>query len=198
VLEVRALAREILGVSNFSPLEGERANRWCDGSLKADGVEILVTELVEALRSPVNEMESRALLRCRMLPEEEVVVDVCRGTRDVEVDGELRKDVCLTLPTAFGIDGSSFSMTPNSFVDKEGGEGLGDGIVGTLALISIWHVPMTDPELFGEGDAAIEVLLDMRGILVGVSFGCPVTELTSGEEISFNSLRGCELFVPFM
>jgi hypothetical protein len=75
-LDERALGREIFGVSNLSPLEGERAeNRWWEDSLAAEGVDIDVTELADALRSPVNETESRFPLRCRILPELEVVVD---------------------------------------------------------------------------------------------------------------------------
>lgn len=65
-----------MGVSNLSPLDGERAeNRWWEDSATAKGVEIDVTELADALRSPVKETESRFPLRCRMLPEVEIVVD---------------------------------------------------------------------------------------------------------------------------
>jgi hypothetical protein len=70
------LVRESFGVSNFSPLDGERAeNRWWEDSLAAEGVDIDVTELVDALRSPLKETESRFPLRCSILPDVKVVVD---------------------------------------------------------------------------------------------------------------------------
>ena len=57
------------------------------------------------------------------------------------------------------------------------------------------RIPPVDPDIFNGGDAAVEVRLDIRGILVGVSFDCDVTEFINDDGGSFNV---CELFVPFM
>lgn len=86
---MRVVGREIFGLRSFSPLEGERAeNRWGVASDVAfAGVETEFTEAVDALRSPLKEMESRAPLRGKTLLAEEVIVDEYRGTREEE-EGE--------------------------------------------------------------------------------------------------------------
>jgi len=89
-----------------------------------------VTELVDALRSP-NETDSRAFLRCRTLPDVEVVAEACRGTRVIEAEGEPRRDGCRT---GLAVVASPFSITPNSLVDRPGGEGFGDDLTTSLAL----------------------------------------------------------------
>jgi hypothetical protein len=92
-----------------------------------------------------------------------------------------------------GPDGSPFSMTPNSLVDSPVGEGSTDGVTCPLAR----RVPTTDPDVFNGGDATAEVLLEMRGILVGVSLRWPVTVI-SVDGGSLESFEICELLVPFM
>lgn len=81
---------------------------------------------------------------------------------------------CRTL----GVAPSSFSMTPNSFVDKLTGEALvEDATARLLALL----VARAEVEFFKGGDATADVRLDMRGILVGVSFGRPEVEFIKDE-----------------
>ena len=100
----------------------------------------------------------------------------------MEADGEPRKDECLAVGTVF-VGATSYSITPNSFADARP---VGDGfveatpssVVLTLALARC--VPSSEPVLRGGEDAA-EVRLEMRGILVGVSFGRPETELSSDD-----------------
>lgn len=58
-------------------------------------VETEATEPVEDLRSPLNDIESRLLLRGKILPD--VPPDTWRGTRDVEiVEGDALTEVFLT------------------------------------------------------------------------------------------------------
>lgn len=60
------------------------------------------------------------------------------------------------------------------------------------------RAPITDPDDFNGGEAAAEVRLEIRGILVGVSFDWPVKEFSSDGGGSFESLTICELLVPFV
>jgi hypothetical protein len=106
----------------------------------------------------------------------------------VEVEGELRIDVCLT-GTAFAVDRSPFSITPNSVVDNPVGEGLADDVASPATCILVRRGPTADPEGFNGGDAAAEVRLEIRGILVGVSFGWPITEFISDDGASFGSFK---------
>lgn len=91
------------------------------------------------------------------------------------------------------MDWSPFSMTPNSLVDSPVGEEFAEGVTSPL----VRRVPRTDPDDFNGGDAAAEVRLEMRGILVGVSLRWPVTVI-SVDGGSLESLKICEVFVPFM
>jgi hypothetical protein len=113
----------------------------------------------------------------------------------VDMEGELRIDVCLT-GTAFAVDRSPFSITPNSFMDNPVGEGLADDVASPPTLTLVRRVPTVDPEVFNGGDPAAEVRLEIRGILVGVSFSCPATEFIS-DGGSLESFKICELLVPF-
>jgi hypothetical protein len=65
-----------------------------DDDSAAAAVDEEVTELVEDLRRPVNDIESRFDLRVKTLEEDEAVVAVdCRGTREVDtVAGDPRTD----------------------------------------------------------------------------------------------------------
>ena len=110
------------------------------------------------------------------------------------MEGELRIDVCLT-GTTFAAEGSPFSITPNSFVDNPVGEGLADDAASPPTWTLVRRV---DPDIFNGGDAVVEVRLDIRGILVGVSFDCDVKEFISDDAGSFASLKACEPLVPFM
>lgn len=120
--EERADDREIFGLRSLSPLDGESAeNRWCEVEvsleLAAAAVDIEVAEAVDDFRSP-NDSDS-LFLRGRILPDAEVLADICRGTREVDVDvlavadGEFLADVILVV--ILGV-GPSDSITPNSLV----------------------------------------------------------------------------------
>lgn len=160
MFDPRALEREIFGLNNLSPLDGERAEKWRDvDSLDVAGVDNEEMELVEGLRTPECDNESRFFFPLRLFESE---MDDCLGKRDELGDelpsGCLITDLCPMLS----------SMTPNSFAD-----GVGEGFVeGTRLLVCtlIRRFAMDDDEGFGGGDAAVEVRLDIRGILVGVSF----------------------------
>jgi len=124
-----------------------------------------------------NETESRLAFR-RLLVVADAMID-CRLIREVEADGEPRKEECLAAGTVF----VSYSITPNSFVDARP---VGDGFVEdvpssvVLTLTLARCVPSAEPVLRGGEDAA-EVRLEMRGILVGVSFGRLETELSNDD-----------------
>jgi len=174
-----------LGARSFNPFEGESTeNRWCDveGSVFVAGVESEDTEFVDDLRKPINETESRVLLRGTEVPIDVEGAAECRGARDVDAEGEPRIEGCRTL----GVDPSSLSITPNSLVEKLVGDTLLDEDT-TRPLVRL--VVDVDTELFNGGDAAADVRLEMRGILVGVSFGSPEVEFNkegNGSLPSFN------------
>jgi hypothetical protein len=174
-----------LGARSFNPFEGESTeNRWCDvdGSVFAAGVESEATEFVDDLRKPMNETESRLILREIEVPTDVAGAADCRGARDVEPDGEPRIEGCRTL----GVDPSSLSITPNSLVEKLVGDTLLDEDA-TRPLVRL--AVKLDTEFFNGGDAAADVRLEMRGILVGVSFGSPEVEFNkegNGSLPSFN------------
>ena len=145
------------------------------------GVESEATELVDDLRKPMNEMESRLLLRGTEAPTVETGPEDCRGAREVDAEGEPRTEGCRTL----GVDPSSLSITPNSFVEKLVGDTLVDDAIKPLVRL----VVNVDAEFFNGGEAAADVRLEMRGIFVGVSFGSPEVELNKedgGSLPSFN------------
>lgn len=136
-------------------------------------VEPEATELVEGLR---NEIESRFGFRVGTLDEDEaaVLVKDCRGTRDVEtVTGDPRTDAVRVVPEMVFDWPSSPSITPNSFVTMPVGEGFVEDDTPLTATLArrLLKVP------FCIGDPTVDVRLEMRGILVGVSFGIPETEL---------------------
>lgn len=89
----------------------------------------------------------------------------------MEVEGELWIDVCLRGPTTFVIGESPFSITPNSFVESPVGEGLADDVATPPVWTLVRRLPTVEPDIFNGGDPAAEVRLEIRGILVGVSFG---------------------------
>lgn len=174
-----------MGARSFSPFEGESTeNRWWDveGSVFVAGVESEVTELVDDLRKPINETESRLLLRGTAVPTVGTGPEDCRGAREVDTEGEPRTEGCRTL----GVDPSSLSITPNSFVEKL----VGDTLVDDDAIKPLVRLVVNvDTEFFNGGEDAADVRLEMRGILVGVSFGSPEVEFNKedgGSLPSFN------------
>jgi hypothetical protein len=130
------------------------------------GVDNDAIELVEDLRSPMKEIESRLPFRCVLLT---VVTDDWRGTRDV-VEGEVRLDGCRT----FGVAPSSLSMTPNS--EKLDGDALVEG-----ANPLVRRAVNIDPDCFVVGEGTPDIRLEILGILVGVSFGTPEAEFNEDE-----------------
>ena len=130
------------------------------------GVDNDAIELVEDLRSPMKEIESRLPFRCEVLT---VVTDDWRGTRDV-VEGEVRLDGCRT----FGVAPSSLSMTPNS--EKLDGDALVEG-----ANPLVRRAVNIDPDCFVVGEGTPDIRLEILGILVGVSFGTPEAEFNEDE-----------------
>lgn len=92
-------------------------------------------------------------------------------------------------------------MTPNSLADVRAvGEGFVEDGPGSVAVAFalVRRMLRADPEFLSGGDAAAEVRLEMRGILVGVSFGRPETEFNSDDGGSLNSFKVWELLVPFV
>jgi hypothetical protein len=98
-----------------------------------------------------------------------VFAAVCRGSREVEVDGDER--ICET--EDLGVVPSSL-ITPNSEVATPVGDGLAE--VGARPLARLVVEGLRGDE--GLADAALE----MRGILVGVSLGKPETVLREESE----------------
>ena len=91
LFEDRAVGSETLGLSNLRPFEGDRAEkRWCECVVGCCGWSwapelVDATELVDDLRSPPNDIDSR-LLRGIVDPfVAAFVADTCRGTREDEV-----------------------------------------------------------------------------------------------------------------
>lgn len=153
------------------------------------GVDNDAIEWVEDLRRPMKETESRLPLRWEELTlEGGSAIDDWRGTREVAAEGEVRPDGCRTL----GVAPSSLSITPNSLVEKLVGEALVDEVASPLARL----VANTDPECFNVGDGMPDMRLEIRGILVGVSLGSPITELFKDGGGSRPSCKVCELVVP--
>jgi len=181
-----------LGARSFSPFEGESTeNRWwdVDGSVFAAGVESEATEFVDDLRKPMNETESRLLLRGTEVPTVGTAPEDCRGTREIDTEGEPPPEGCRTL----GVDPSSLSITPNSFVEKL----VGDTLVDVDAIKPLVRLVVNvETEFFNVGEAAADVRLEMRGILVGVSFGSPEVEFNKEDGGSLPSCNVRELLVP--
>lgn len=180
-----------LGPSNLSPFDGESAeNRWVedvDGSALAAGVEKEATDPVEGLRRPIKDMESRFDLRGRTPPL--LVLPVAwRGSRDVDVEGDDRASDWYT--DDLGVVPSSL-ITPNSEVDKPVGEGFAEEEASPLARLVV-----DADECLRGGDGTAEAALEIRGILVGVSFGKLEAILRAETEGSLFSLALWEtLFV---
>lgn len=78
------------------------------------------------------------------------------------------------------------------------GEGFVEEVAAspTLMLALVRRMLCADPEFLSGGEATAEVRLEIRGILVGVSFGWP--EMEFNEEGSLNSFSVWELLVPFV
>lgn len=182
---VRAAAPELLGPRSLSPFDGERAEKRCDvvSFDPVAGALMEATEPVEDFRRPMKETESRLLLR-KKLPVD--ATTDCRGTRDVEVDGDPRVDVCFPpIAVVLGVAPSSLSITPNSLVERAIGEGLVEDGASPVMLTLVRRLPSADVECFKGGDGTAEVRLEIRGILVGVSLGRPEAELFKDEGGSF-------------
>lgn len=197
-LETRAEESPILGLSNLSPRDGESAEkRWCgvDSRTGAAVAEDEPTELVDDLRRPVNEIESRFDLRVRTLDDAEAAVAVdCRGTRDVDiVAGDARTDAVLTVPDTVLACPSSLSITPNSFADML----VGDGFVEDDNPLTVTLARRLLKAFFCMGEPTVDVRLEIRGILVGVSFGRPETEVVNDDGGgSLTSFDCCAPFIP--
>jgi hypothetical protein len=190
--------REDFGPSSFKPLEGESAeNREDPGSAWVDGVERELTELVDVLRKPINETDSLVLLRGTVVVATVAEVMDWRGALETDVAGDARAVACRT--EFLGVGASSLSMTPNSLVDKEIGEGLVEELarpVGFTLARRLVYVPVACfPD---EGLGTADVRLEIRGILVGVSLGRPDIEPARIEEWSFSRRLAWVLFVPFV
>lgn len=93
----------------------------------------------------------------------------------------------------FGVAPSSFSMTPNSLVERLTGEGFAEDVATRLLALL---VARAEVECFKGGDDTADDLLEIRGILVGVSFGRPEVEFINDEGGSRVSFNVCELLVP--
>lgn len=175
-------------------MEGDKAEKRDDevGSacVVVEGVDSEFTELVDVLRRPMNETDSLVDLRGVTVLEDTVaeVID-WRGTL-IDVAGEPRAVLWRT--ELLGVGASSLSMTPNSFVDKETGEGFVEELArpeGFTLARRLAYVP---------GLGAADVRLEIRGILVGVSLGRPDIEPDRIEEWSFSRMVVWVLFVPFV
>jgi hypothetical protein len=195
----RVVGRDILGLNSLlRPLDGDNAEKrwwWVDDVVASDPVAREVTLPVDALRSPLKEIESRLLFLGRVVlmvleVVAEVLVDVCRTARNEvaeAVEGEERA-VDLVPETVLAEGVTSLSNTPNSFVEliPPVGEGPADEeLTIVLALLSplLLRVP--------EGDEAAEVRLEILGIFVGVSFGSALEtfkEAGGGPSFSLTSL----------
>jgi hypothetical protein len=103
-------------------------------------------------------MDSRLLLRGKVLPEFDEVCDTCRGKRGAAAtDGEARDF------TADDGWSAPASMTPNSLVDGE--------VFREVDKVLCLRLPTVDDVTFKGGEAATaDERLEIRGILVGVSF----------------------------
>lgn len=174
--------REDFGPRSFRPLEGESAeNRDAPGSACVDGVERELTELVDVLRKPMNETDSLVLLRGTAVVEAVAEVMDWRGALETEVAGDARAVACRT--EFLGVGASSLSMTPNSLVDREIGEGLVEELARPVGFTLARRLVYVPAECFPEeGLGTADVRLDMRGILVGVSLGRPDIEPERIEE----------------
>lgn len=173
-----------MGVSNFKPFDGDNAENLCECVVSLGGATdaLEATEPVDALRRALKETESR--LGFRGMPPEGGGPETCLGTREL-MDGEARTDCRLVSPDAFATCASPFSRTPNSFVTSPGvGEGSVEGAV-TLRLIRRLAIAA----LPSPGDPAADVRLEIRGILVGVSFDILPIEFSSTDGgCSFDTL----------
>lgn len=149
-----------------------------------------MTEPTDAFRNP-KDNESR--FDFRGVAATVAVARACRGTRE---DGELRIDWRCEAVLGLGMDLSPFSITPNSLNDDSGGVGEGSVEPGTrpptlrLARRSL-------AIFFMVGEPTAEVRLEMRGILVGVSFMVLGREFNNdGGGMSLSSLEATEFTDP--
>jgi hypothetical protein len=94
----------------------------------------------------------------------------------------------------FDVDLSPFSRTPNSLMDAS--PGVGDGSVEPGARLATLRLARRSiiPEFFSVGEPTADVRLEMRGILVGVSFIKALSNDDGG--MSFGSLDVCEPIGP--
>jgi len=164
--------REIFGVSSFKPFDGDNAENLCECVVSLGGATELVeaTEPVDAFRRALKDTESR--FDFRGMPPEGGGPEACLGTREL-TDGDARTDCRFAVvgSLAFATCGSPFSKTPNSFIVPSPGIGEGsvEGAVTLRLIRRLATVALPSP-----GDPAADVRLEMRGILVGVSFGKPI------------------------
>lgn len=165
-----------MGLSSFKPFDGDKAENLCECVVSGGGATEAVeaTEPVDALRRALKETESR--LDFRGIPPEDGGPETCLGTREL-MDGEARTDNRLVAvsPDTFATCASPFSRTPNSFVVSPGvGEGSVEGAVTLRLMRRLDTIALPSP-----GDPAADVRLEMRGILVGVSFDMPPIEFSN-------------------
>lgn len=96
--------------------------------------------------------------------------------------------------TVFAGLSSPLSITPNSFADIP----LGEGFVEDDNPLTVTLARRLLKAPFCKGEPTVDVRLEMRGILVGVSFGRPEAELVKddggGSLASFDDV--CTPFVP--
>jgi len=173
-----------LGPRSFKLFDGEKADRRCELDSAAflpelPGFEVELPELVEDLRSPMKETDSRVLLRALLVAVLALVVD-CRVGRGTLDDGDALMTVCLvTVGTLFRVlEASSLSITPNSFMfDVETGEGFAELELRPLGFALARRVEKVEEAFLPDGLGIAEVRLDIRGIFVGVFSGKPDIEL---------------------
>jgi hypothetical protein len=187
----RALDREIFGVRSLSPFDGDRAAKrlWLWVSLGA-AEDKEVTELVDALRRPVKDIDSR-FFRVDVA----TGAETWRGTRDEDefVEGDARTDirwVGVTPDFTIGVSPLGPS-TPNSSIrfsfevvtlgegEAVATDGVTDGareLTLRLARRAV-TVETDDTEPFNVGDGIADGWPVIRGIFVGVSLGKDVEML---------------------
>ena len=115
--------------------------------------------------------ESRVPFRESRFAVDEVVA-ICLGTRGVDSEGEFRAEDGFDDEPSFVLvlSLSSLSTTPNSEIPLGAGEGSAEAAV--VFTFTLMRRP-TAPALFNNGEGTVDVRLEIRGILVGVSLDKP-------------------------
>ena len=146
------------------------------------------TELVDDLRRPANESDSR-FLRGIVVP---FAADAWRGTREDDVWGEARTEVRAGLDA----DACPFSSTPNSFIDSfpPAGDAPRDD-ASPLDCPTTMLARRLLPFALSVGEFAADDRLEMRGIFVGVSLDRPAEGLSAergGPSLLASRAAACE------